>query len=145
MPESYDKNVSVFTFRKIIGAVNETRIRDARFSIFPPVLLPPTSNQHSFSGTSRPTCDVRIKFVKSVCGLIPVPGGCRAKKTSTEGEDASRRSRRLREQRRVRVVPRAPVLQNEVLSLARTRRRLRPRLYPNRFPDFPNLGCSACS
>ena len=29
--------------------------------------------------------------MKSVCGLIPVPGGCRAKKTSTEGEDASLR------------------------------------------------------
>ena len=63
------------------------------FPFFHQCFSPPTSNQHSFSGTSRPTCDVRIKFVKSVCGLIPVPGGCRAKKTSTEGEDASRTSR----------------------------------------------------
>ena len=114
MPESYDKNVSVFTFRKIIGAVNETRIRDARFSIFPPVLLPANVEPafifwHVEADVRRDNkiCEVRVRFNTSARWLP------REENFYGRRRRLSHESRRLREQRRVRVVPRAPVLQNE--------------------------------
>lgn len=108
MPESYDKNVSVFTFRKIIGAVNETRIRDARFSIFPPVLLPANVEPafifwHVEADVRRENkiCEVRVRFNTSSRWLP------REENFYGRRRRLSHESRRLREQRRVRVVPRS--------------------------------------
>mmetsp|Transcript_20876 Transcript_20876/g.63638 ORF Transcript_20876/g.63638 Transcript_20876/m.63638 type:complete len:266 (-) Transcript_20876:393-1190(-) len=48
----------------------------------------PTLIQQSPVGVSRPRWAVRMKLVKSVCGLMPVPGVWRAKNASTEGTTA---------------------------------------------------------
>ena len=40
----------------------------------------PTWIQQS-SGTFNPSCDVRMKFLPSLCGCTPEPGFCRAKQT----------------------------------------------------------------
>jgi hypothetical protein len=52
---------------------------------FNPIFVPVTLIQQSPSGTTSPRCPVRIKFVLSVCDLIPVFAPCTAKNTSLEG------------------------------------------------------------